>query len=149
MIPIQMVDLKRQYLKIKDEVDKAVVDVAPEIARSAANGMAAVVGQGPLSGQASPVPTATPGPADPRLAPAPADAERKRTILSAKEKGRQILNQIKNNNVEQALNTPTYTQNVLTIETAPLDYGDETEQDTEDEMDNGIDPLQAEALGGE
>jgi dTDP-4-amino-4,6-dideoxygalactose transaminase len=27
MVPIQMVDLKRQYLKIKDEVDRAVVDV--------------------------------------------------------------------------------------------------------------------------
>ena len=27
MVPIQMVDLKRQYLKIKDEVDQAVIDV--------------------------------------------------------------------------------------------------------------------------
>jgi len=27
MVPIQMVDLKRQYLKIKEEIDKAVVDV--------------------------------------------------------------------------------------------------------------------------
>lgn len=38
MVPIQMVDLKRQYLKIKEEVDKSVVDVMDN--SSFINGMA-------------------------------------------------------------------------------------------------------------